>query len=137
MKIFDIMTQKIVINNCYGGFGLSYSAVMRYAELKGIQLHAFIDEISKQVYKERAVIGNPEILHHYTTTPNDPNDGYFNENDIQRDDPILIKVVEEMGETANGHCAELKIVEVPDDVKWEISEYDGAETIEEIHRSWS
>mgnify|MGYP003348526474 CR=1 FL=1 len=29
------MTQKIVINRCFGGFGLSHDAVVRYHELKG------------------------------------------------------------------------------------------------------
>jgi hypothetical protein len=33
---------KIVINDCYGGFGLSYEGVMRYAELKGIKLYSEI-----------------------------------------------------------------------------------------------
>ena len=30
---------KVVINACYGGFGLSEKAVMRYAELKGLTLY--------------------------------------------------------------------------------------------------
>ena len=33
--------------------------------------------------------------------------------------------------------AELKIVEVPDDVVWEIDEYDGLESISEVHRRWN
>ena len=27
--------------------------------------------------------------------------------------------------------------EIPDDVEWEIDDYDGIETIHEVHRSWS
>ena len=53
-----------------------------------------------------------------------------------RDDPILIQVVEELGETANGRCASLKIIEIPDDVEWTIGEYDGQEWIAEKHRTW-
>ena len=29
------MTKKIAINRCFGGFGLSHDAVVRYHELKG------------------------------------------------------------------------------------------------------
>ena len=57
--------------------------------------------------------------------------------DIKRDDPLLIKVVEEMGEKASGSCAKLKIVEIPADVEWGIHEYDGSEHVEERHRTWS
>ena len=33
--------------------------------------------------------------------------------------------------------AQLKIVEIPDDVKWIVEEYDGIELIAEVHRTWS
>ena len=56
--------------------------------------------------------------------------------DISRDDPVLIEVIEELGDAANGDCAELAIVEIPDDVEWEISEYDGREHVAEKHRTW-
>lgn len=54
-----------------------------------------------------------------------------------RSDPALIDAVETLGEKANGGYAELKIVEVPDDVKWHIAEYDGSEWVAENHRTWS
>lgn len=53
-----------------------------------------------------------------------------------RADPLLVQVVEELGEEADGACASLRIVEIPDDVKWFIDDYDGQETIREEHRSW-
>ena len=56
--------------------------------------------------------------------------------DIERNDPILVQVVEEMGSNADGSVAELKIVEVPDDVEWMIEEYDGTEWVAEVHRTW-
>ena len=56
--------------------------------------------------------------------------------DIERDDPNLIEVIEELGPMAYGACAELKIVEIPDDVKWGIEEYDGIEWVSELHRTW-
>ena len=62
---------------------------------------------------------------------------YLSQYDIERDDPILIQVIEEMGSESWGFAAELKIVEVPDDIQWEIDEYDGLESISEVHRRWS
>jgi len=55
---------------------------------------------------------------------------------IPRDDPQLIQVVEEMGEAAGGKCAELRVVEIPDNVLWLIEEYDGLEHVAEKHRTW-
>jgi len=91
----------IVINTCYGGFGLSARAISEYTKLAGV---VSID---------------------------------FHERDISRDDPYLVKVVKELGMGANGVHANLKIVEIPGDVKWHIGEYDGNEWVAEDHRSWS
>jgi len=49
----------------------------------------------------------------------------------------LVKIVKEMGMSANGAHANLKIVEVPAGVDWLVSEYDGAEWVAEVHRTWS
>jgi hypothetical protein len=48
----------------------------------------------------------------------------------------LVRVVEELGEEANGHGAELKIVEIPDDVKWEIEKTDEVEHVSAVHGTW-
>ena len=56
--------------------------------------------------------------------------------DLQRDDPTLVMIVEELGDKANGMYAELKIVEIPDDVEWHIQDYDGVEWVAENHRTW-
>jgi hypothetical protein len=42
-----------------------------------------------------------------------------------------------MGEAADGAFAELKVIEIPDGVEWQIDEYDGTEWIAEKHRTWS
>lgn len=55
---------------------------------------------------------------------------------IPRNDPLLVETVETLGEKANGDFAELKIVEIPDDVDWGIQEYDGWEWVAEKHRTW-
>jgi hypothetical protein len=93
--------RRVVINDCYGGFGLSDRAIAEYKKLAGIT---------------------------------DPD---FYDRDIPRDDPYLIKVVQQLGMAANGRHANLKIVEIPGDVDWEIGEYDGAEWVAEKHRTWS
>lgn len=56
--------------------------------------------------------------------------------DYKRDDPILIKAVKSLGKKANGKCASLAIVKIPNNVEWIIEEYDGAEHISEKHRTW-
>jgi hypothetical protein len=58
------------------------------------------------------------------------------ERDIGRNNPILVEIVEQLGESADGRYAELKVVDIPDDVQWHIDEYDGWETIHENHRVW-
>lgn len=55
-----------------------------------------------------------------------------------RTNPKLIRLMETKGsEWCSGSFAELKVVEIPDNVQWEIRDYNGIETIEEVHRSWS
>ncbi len=58
---------------------------------------------------------------------------YFPE--MERDDPRLVAVIEELGDKANGACAKLRVIEVPDGQPWEIDEYDGLESVvAPIHR---
>lgn len=56
---------------------------------------------------------------------------------VERDDPYLVKVVETLGNKAHGDYAELRIVEIPEDVEWIVQEYDGMEWVAEKHRTWS
>lgn len=58
------------------------------------------------------------------------------ETSYNRDNPLLVKVVETLGEEANTEYSSLKVVEIPDGVDYYIDDYDGMETIEECHRSW-
>jgi hypothetical protein len=59
-----------------------------------------------------------------------------NDRDIERDDPRLVQVVEDMGGEASSGYANLVVVEIPRNVGWHVHEYDGYETIHEAHRSW-
>ena len=62
----------------------------------------------------------------------------LNERDIPRDDPALVQVIEELGADANTHYSEPKVIEIPDDVAWQIErhEHDGIEYVAEKHRTW-
>lgn len=90
---------KIVINTCYGGFGLCDEAMQEYKNRKGLT--------TVFLWK------------------------------IERNDPDLVEIVEEMGDAASDLFAELKVVDIPDGIEWEIQEYDGREWVAETHRTWS
>lgn len=100
---------KIVINKCYGGFGVS-------------------DECAKALGAE--IIESPL----WGTSQEFPNDKRATD---YRTDSRLIELMETKGsEWCSGHYAKLAVVEIPDDVKWEIEEYDGIEWVSEVHRTW-
>lgn len=148
---------KIVINKSYGGFRLSPKAIKRLAELNGKKCYFF--EGFKEPFKKVSIEKASKCIFFYAFSVPNPDDvlpkeekgedetylEYNNKlkeitllyNNINRTDPKLIQVVEELGKEANGICADLKIVEIPDGIEWEINQYDGLETIEEKHRSWS
>ena len=56
--------------------------------------------------------------------------------DYDRSHPLLIEVVKKFGEKANGFQARLKIVEIPDDVRWKVMCDTSGEYIAEEHRIW-
>lgn len=111
---------KIVINTCYGGFGLSDEAVRLYAQLAGITLVEAQSEYG--------------LTHFYTDAVDA--DNYFSYYDIARDDGFLIETVETLGDAASGAYFSLKVVEIPDDVEWQLAEYGGREHVAEKHRTW-
>jgi hypothetical protein len=113
---------KVVINGAYGGFGLSDAAIKKYAELKGITLVSQVDKYGFTNYYHNSV----------------DDDNYFSQHDIGRADPHLVATVEILGtKAASGRYAQLVVVEIPDDVEWQLCEYDGNEHIAEVHRTWS
>ena len=60
----------------------------------------------------------------------------FDGRDLDRDDPVLALVVEQLDAAADGDMADLGIVTIPDDVEWYVEEYDGREWVAEVHRTW-
>jgi hypothetical protein len=126
---------KIVYNACYGGFSLSNEAIMRYAEIKGVTLHPSESKFGftnyylcspeewEQINAEEQL--NPVSPRRYARS----NALYFSDRDIERNDPILVQVVEELGDKANGSHAKLRIAEVPAGTRYRIDEYDGLESV--------
>lgn len=50
--------------------------------------------------------------------------------EIERTDPRLITLVKKYRDAVNGKCANLRVVEIPDEATdWELMEYDGMETV--------
>jgi hypothetical protein len=134
---------KIAINTCFGGFGLSKKAVKRMAELQGKECYFFyIDrKDGKRYYNSLDKYQVDWFIAFSIPNPNDYNPdilGQFilTDNPKDRTDSILIQVIEELKEEANGQHSDLKIVEIPDNVEWYIDDYDGIESIHEKHKSW-
>ena len=129
---------KVVINNCYGGFSLSESGIARYLELSNLEMTAnFYDrDIPRDDAALIQVVQSGIARYLELKGIEWPNAGFY-DRDIPRDDAALIQVVQELGDAANGSCADLKIVEVPDEVDWYVEEYDGNEWVAEKHRTWS
>ena len=112
--------RKIVINKSYEQFCVSHKAFLRLREL------------GQREALEEADLGA------YWPTAATPQEPRFNQCGklIPRDDQKLAQVVEELGADANGHCAALKVVAIPDDVRWEIRAVNGVEHVSEAHRTW-
>jgi len=113
--------QKIVINTCYGGFGsLSKAAVHRAVELGWVITEG---------YNDQGNYINPKAEVHYGTSYS------INEENVKRDNKVLVQLIKELGKDISS-CTNYKVVEIPDDVKWIIEDYDGIEWVAEKHRTW-
>ena len=101
---------KVVFNNCYGGYSLSKSAMLWLA-VNGRE------EIRTIVKK------------YFEAQPNN-NFGYHTDEDIKRHDPDLVRCVEALGHEADGACAQLEVRELNGN-RYRIDEYDGLESVYE------
>ena len=100
---------KVVINVYHGGFGLSVAAAEWMA-----------DRGSEEA---------KEALDYWHTLAADDEEFHFGALGTCRHDPLLVAVVEELGEAAEGHSANLIVVEVNDEC-YIIKEYDGYEAVQ-------
>lgn len=94
---------KVVVNGCFGGFGVSEQGA-EWLLANG----ASPDKV--RVHRE----------------------GRFNyvSVDLERHDPLLVRMVETLGSAANGDCAKL-FVHTMEQPLYRIDEYDGSESVEE------
>jgi len=141
---------KVVINVCFGGFGLSDEAYEELIKL-GIPVRKYEPEKRGEDGRYiRPENNKGQIIFDRELTPENEDEcpdlyrkghgilGRYWESwlDDDRTNPLLVQTVEKLGEKANGRCAELKIVEIPDGTEYTIEEYDGWEHIAESHRTW-
>ena len=122
---------KVVINKCYGGFGISNEARLELIKRKSKLVRVVEARADEYGYFKRMIERGVFTKVKGKVYADDASD------DENRTDKDLIEIVERLGEKANGQYAKLAIVEIPDGIEWEIDEYDGIESIEETHRSWS
>lgn len=140
---------KVVINNQFGGFGLSKEGYKRYCEIKG--LPCYITEDAKYsalgiftcwlVPTDERVADQEDKFYTMSMEERGEYNRQYREQtltcrDISRNDPALVQLVEENTKLYSGRHATLKVVEIPDDVEYEIEEYDGNEHVAEKHRTW-
>lgn len=102
------MMLKVVINKCYGGFGISKECCERMAELGSKEAKQKLEDCEKF-----------------------DNGHWYCNISVPRHDKRLVRAVRELGEKANGEFSKLEIVEVyVPDVPYTITEYDGYERVE-------
>jgi len=113
--------RKIIINKSYDEFCVSHKAFLRLRELG-----------------QREALQEPDRSEYWPAAagPREPSLNQYGKL-IPRDDQTLVRVVEELQEAANGHAAALKVVAIPDEVKWLITKAEGGEQVSEVHRTWA
>ena len=135
--------KEVVINSCYGGFGLSPKAIKRYLELKGKECFVYLNNVKLETDEKIENNKNRMFLEYYTKDfgeivayTGNIEEFRFSVYALDREDKDLIRVIKELGTKADGTFSKLKIIEIPEDIEYTIEEYDGLESIEERHRSW-
>lgn len=141
--------KKVAINKCFGGFDLSNEAIKMLVELKyNKPLYVYkqieyeyengIDKYVKTDINEKSLCLSFVTKDYGDTAENIADEDFVYKHNLHenREDKDLIYVIETLGDRASGQFGNLKVVEIPDDVKYEIDDYDGIESIHEIHRVW-
>ena len=130
---------KVVYNACYGGFGLSKEAVQRYWDIKGQQVWIEDDKEHPSLGYWTVWLTPPEERpvrnKKWESMSMDERTAYnkaysaqsWYHRNVDRHDPVLVQVVEELGDKASGKCAKLAIAQVSG--PYRIDEYDGFERV--------
>ena len=136
--------KKVILNKCFGGFGVSKEAYELYAKKKGISIFRYTQEDSRNKIYIYANDDNTSLNFYFTKDFG--NNVYISSEDFKkynlfldedfREDKTLIEVVEELGEKANSMYSNLKIVEIPDNLDYVIDDYDGIETLHQKVQEW-
>lgn len=108
---------KVAYNACWGGFSLSKSAVLLARKLSGDDRWGDV-AFEGETWKSGELCTLPD--EHYGN--NNHLDG------IERHDPVLIEVIEILGEAASGDLANVQVYELEGSKYW-IEDYDGMETV--------
>jgi hypothetical protein len=140
---------RIVINRCYGGFSLSPEAALwlfeRGFDQEGFKTPAgdyFNSWLASGNEHDIALKNWREYLlsdrkHTSFVTVFSPDEKFvLSIRPKDRTHPLLVECVETMGDAASSDLADLEVIEIPDGIHWAIDEYDGIESVHEVHRSW-
>jgi len=115
-------TIKVVINNSFGGFGLSKKAILRMRELGSDWAKRVLFKGDKHPWYN--YINDIPDGNYYMAASSSEKDIW---EDIERDDPVLVQVVEELGGTeASGFSAKLEVEIINYELEIE-NYYDGKE----------
>lgn len=136
---------KVVINTCYGGFGISVEALFwlikkNSTAVKKIPWNKWSNDSVENAEKDFKTEFKEGFKSSYYNVLY--KDGFVYdlinryEDEKIRSHSDLIEVVEMLKDRANGGCAKLKVVEIPDGIDYSIDVYDGLESIHESHRCW-
>lgn len=128
---------KVAYCSCHGGFSLSEAAIQRYAELKGLTLYPERGGFGFTTWWTVPADQRPIEPDPWHSAPLEERAAYneaytasvLSDRNFERTDPVLIRVIEELGAAANGAHADLQIAEVPSGARYRIDEYDGAESV--------
>lgn len=138
--------RKVILNKCHGGFEVSEEGYKLYAKKIGKKLFMYKPDWKNSKTSYKKIEKNYGCLTYYFTRDlgdyvskidkKDWDENYLYLNKDHREDPILIEVVEELGDKANSGHSNLKIVEIPDDLEYVIDDYDGIEKLHERVQEW-
>lgn len=121
------MSKLIAINTNIGGFGISLQALQYMGNLGSEHAKACLENLYSE---DKLTI--EDLIQHNDFVGYSRDYGEFN-----REDPLLIQTIQDLGIKSFSAYSKLKIVEIPDDVEYYIEDNDGYECIHEEHRIWN